>query len=229
MKTIPTSRWFLHVLRVLALLLASQLVSCPHRAIKDRDKDKDKDNEQQQTRALTSGRTEDLPSDGNLSVSLRALLLTGQSERPIVEQETLHAGDHLYFLVRLSQPAYLYVVLFGPQGEATVLYPRDAESAARVAARCPVRIPAQGTFYLQNPAGLQDLRVVASAEPLAQSDPRLCEQLRLPCAQMKTEPAPKCPPEQTRALFSALKVATAASKTGPGAVASLRLVLTQEP
>lgn len=221
MKTISGSRQIRRILHVSMLLFASQLVGCPRPLRKDQDKE--------QTRAISTGWSEDLPADGNLTVSLRALLLTGRSERPIVEQETLHAGDHLYFLLRLSQAAYLYVVLFGPEGEATILYPRDAGSSARVAARCPVRIPAQGTFYLQSPAGLQDLRVVASAEPLAHSDPRLCEQLRLPCAQMKSEPAPLCAQEQTRALFSALKVASAASKSGPGSVASLRLLLTQEP
>jgi hypothetical protein len=204
-----------------ALILASQLMGCPRHLTTDQAAE--------QTRAMSSGWSDDLPQDGSLTVSLRALLVTAKSERPIVEQETLHAGDHLYFLLRTSQPAYLYVVLFGPDGEASVLFPRDVGSGTRVAARCPIRVPSQGSFYLQHPAGLQDLRVVASTEPLAQSDPRLCEQLRLPCEKMKPEPVPQCPQEQARALFSALKVATAVPGTGTGAVASLRLLLTQEP
>lgn len=189
--------------------------------------------ELEQTRAATATMTDELPADkeGSLTVSLRALLVTGKTDRPLLENETLHAGDHLYFLLRTSQPAYLYVVLFGPDGKSSVLFPRGTEGKARVAARCPVRIPAQGSFYLQSPSGLQDLRVVASAEPLPLADRRLCEQLQLPCQSTVAEPPPVCPPEQQRALFSAVKVATAASKGegGAPAVASLRMQLRQEP
>lgn len=185
------------------------------------------------TRGLSGAaadRGDDLPRDGSLSVSLRAVLVSGKSERPLAEGETLHSGDHLYFQLRTSQPAYLYVVLFGPDGSASVLYPPAGpggvvdETRARIAARCPVRIPDRDSFYLQDPAGLQDLRVVAASEPLPRSDRRLCEVLRLPCQSVADLPVPPCPPERSRGLFSAVKVAAAS----PAGVASLRLLLKQE-
>ena len=174
---------------------------------------------------------DDLPPDDSLSVSLRAVLVHGKSERPLAENETLHSGDHLYFLLRTSQPAYLYVVLFDPGGSASVLFPGKAQGGLasavnpRVAARCPVRIPAHGTFYLQDPAGLQDLRVVASRDPLARADRRLCELLQLTCQDVAETDAPICKGDAARALFSSVKVATAS----PQGVASLRLMLHQEP
>ena len=202
------------------LLFALGLVGCHPRKI------------DMTARGLGGGKDpgDDLPKDGSLSVSLRAVLENGGSERPLVEGETLHSGDHLYFQLRTSQPAYLYVVLFGPDGSASVLYPPPGpggaidERRARIAARCPVRIPDKASFFLQDPAGLQDLRVVAALEPLARSDRRLCEALRLPCLLLDDQPVPPCPPERTRALFSAVKVAAAS----PGGVASLRLLLKQE-
>lgn len=203
----------------LAGLCAFGLAGCPPRA------------HDITTRGLTSKDvSDDLPGDGSLSISLRAVLVNGKSERPLAEGETLHSGDHLYFQLRTSQPAYLYVVLFGPDGSANVLYPPSGpdgavnEARARVAARCPVRIPDRDSFYLQDPAGLQDLRVVAALEPLPRSDRRLCEVLRLPCLSTDDQPVPQCPPERSRALFSAVKVAAAS----PGGVASLRLLLKQE-
>jgi hypothetical protein len=173
--------------------------------------------------------SDDLPSDGGLSVSLRAVLVSGGSERPLAENETLHSGDHLYFQLRTSQPAYLYVVLFDPSGQPSVLFPVSGKGGQgrgpRVAARCPLRIPAEGTFYLQDPAGRQDLRVIASSEPLARADRRLCEQLQLACEDMGEQPLPRCPADTPRALFSSVKVATAS----PQGVASLRLLLRHDP
>ncbi len=88
-------------------------------------------------------------------------------------------------------------------------------------ARCPVRIPASGSLYLQLPTGAGDVRVVASSEPLAKADRRLCEQLRLPCQNQDAEPKKPeaCPPEVTRSIFSSVKVATASER----GVASLRM------
>jgi hypothetical protein len=180
---------------------------------------------EEQSRSANSVAVDDLAQAGTLTVSLRALLISEKSERPVLENEVLHAGDHLYFVLRTSQPAYLYVVLFGPDGVASVLFPGSDQPSARVAAQCPIRLPAQGSFYLQSPSGLQDLRVVASAEPLAVADRRLCEQLRLPCESVQAEPIPSCKAERSRALFSAVKVAAANTQ----GVAALRMQLKQEP
>ncbi len=167
-----------------------------------------------------------LTHDGGLSVSLRTLLITDTGERSIAESEALHTGDHVYFLVRTSQPAYLYAVLFGVDGSSTTLWPQEPGSEQKIAANCALRIPAQGSFYLQTPAGVEDLRVVAAPVPLAQADRRLCEELRLPCQKTAADPtaAPECP-QAARAVFSAVKVATATAR----GVAALRMTLRHEP
>lgn len=166
--------------------------------------------------------------EGKLSVSLRTMLVTPTGERAVEESETLHSGDRVYFLLRASQSAYLYVVLFGPDGSATTLYPSaDGGGAdAAIAARCPVRLPQKGTFYLKSPAGPEDIRVVAATRPLAMVDRRLCEQLRLPC-QPSTLGPPQPPPcqEEERAIFSSLRVATASAS----GVATLRVTLQHDP
>lgn len=159
---------------------------------------------------------------GALSVSLRTMVVgPSGDERPVVEGETLHSGDRVFFMVRASQPAYLYVVLFGPDGKANVLFPREPKADETVPARCPLRIPAQGAFYLKLPAGPEDIRVVASSEPLAKLDRRLCEQLRLSCQKSDAGPAkPRpCQAQETRSIFSSVKMATASER----GVASLRM------
>lgn len=163
---------------------------------------------------------------GALSVSLRTMVVSPSGEeRPVVEGETLHSGDRVFFMVRASQPAYLYVVLFGPDGKANVLFPREPKVDETVPARCPLRIPAQGAFYLKLPAGPEDIRVVAASEPLAKLDRRLCEQLRLSCQKTDGGPAraSECrAPEtrqETRSIFSSVKMATASER----GVASLRM------
>jgi hypothetical protein len=160
--------------------------------------------------------------EGALTVSLRTMVTSQNGdERPVVEGETLHSGDRVFFMVRVSQPAYLYLVLFGPDGSANVLFPKDATKEESVPARCPLRIPQAGLLYLQQPTGAEDVRVVASAEPLAKLDRRLCEQLRLPCQKTDAGPARPlpCPTEGTRSIFSSVKLATA----GERGVASLRM------
>lgn len=204
----------LRLLGSLVALLVSQ-GSCKHAPIVS----------EEQSRSASGVAADDLAQAGTLTVSLRALLVSEKSERPVLENEALHAGDHLYFVLRTSQPAYLYVVLFGPDGVANVLFPGRDQPSARIAAHCPIRLPAQGSFYLQSPSGLQDLRVVASAEPLGVADRRLCEQLRLPCESVQADSIPSCPAERSRALFSAVKVAAANTQ----GVAALRMQLKQEP
>lgn len=201
------------MLRRIVVLACSLLLGCKHTGTKTAE----------QTRAIPMV-SDDLPTAGPLTVSLSPMLVQGKVERPLLATEALHAGDHVYFIVRTSQPAYLYVILFEPSGARSVLYPRPG-AAPQVAARCSIPIPAQGSFYVRNPPGNLDLRAIASTEPLGQADPRLCEQLQLPCDTAPASAAPTCPKERARALFPSMQVATAS----PPGVASLRLVLRQDP
>jgi hypothetical protein len=162
-----------------------------------------------------------------LAVSLRVLWRGPQGERPILEGQTLHNGDSIALRVRASQPAYLYIVHFAPDGSAETLFPTAEYD--QLPPRCPLRLPLRGSLILQDPVGLEDLRVVASRRPLALADDRLCEELRLPCtpppaaAPPRVAPCQEMPPaRQTlvaqRAIFPEVKVG---SDQGQG-VASVR-------
>ena len=92
MQTAGTNRLARKVMWTVALLGCVWLPGC----IRNRGR------ELEQARAATATMTDELPADkeGSLTVSLRALLVTGKTDRPLLENETLHAGDHLYFLLR---------------------------------------------------------------------------------------------------------------------------------
>lgn len=173
------------------------------------------------------GLGEGAAKEGALSVSLRTMLLTDAGERSVAEGEILHTGDRVSFFVRTNQPAYVYLVLFGADGVPSTLWPSGPAVEQRVAANCPLRIPAQGSFYLQSPAGVEDLRLAASTVTLFEADRRLCQELGLRCAGPPASPAapPPCPSASGRALFSAVKVATATAR----GVASLRVALRHDP
>lgn len=171
------------------------------------------------------------PAAGSeLQVSLRLFASTDRGEHVVGEGETLHSGDRIFALVRASQQAYLYVVLFSADGAASVLFP---EGEVRLApAGCTLRLPQSGTLYLQDPTGVENLHVVASSRPLQQADRRLCEQLRLPCAEPPFEAAARpgaCVAsgkgQKTKGVISAYKLA----KASANGVASLRLPIQHAP
>lgn len=114
-----------------------------------------------------------------LSVSLRVLVPDEHGERLLLGEEELHNGDGIAFVVRTSETAFLNVVMMSPKGTPTIHFPD--EGFTQVPKDCSLRIPSRGFIYLQEPAGPENLRVVASREPLSQADSRLCQALQLPC------------------------------------------------
>src|SRR5439155_26659513 len=149
------------------------------------------------------------PEDGGLSVSLRVLTRKGAVERAIADGEVLHSGDRIALSIRTSQQAYVYAVLFGPDGSANVLFP-DGEYAL-ASPRCQLRIPRGGTLYLQSPAGMENLHVIASPRPPGEVDRRLCDELHLPCNGAAGKVAPCDPPatEEQRGIIPAVKIGKA--------------------
>lgn len=166
-------------------------------------------------------------SGGTLSVSLRVQMTAdGNKDRAVSEGETLRTNDALSLIVRVSQPAYLYVVHFAPDGSSNVLFPTNQHDMAP--ASCPLRLPARGRLLLLDPAGNEDIRVVASVKPLAVADRKLCESMRLPCPTDAAATPPRvapCSDMQQRFVLRDVKVARDA---GQG-VASLRFPLRHTP
>ena len=155
---------------------------------------------------------EDEVQGSEFAAGLRLFVVTERGERAVAEGETLHSGDRIFLNVTANQQAYVYAVLFAPDSSTSVLFPQDGRQLA--SARCPLRIPQTGTLYLQDPPGLENLRVAVSLRPLPQSDRRLCEMMRLPCTQLASQ-APEQPPaceqaskpiERTRGMLSSIKI-----------------------
>lgn len=118
-------------------------------------------------------------ASGLLSVSLRVLVPGEQGERLLIGDEPLHSGDRLAFVVRTNQDAYVHAVLRSSSGKSDVLFPD--EKFNQISGRCAVRIPSRGWLRMSRQVGLENVRVVASATPLTQADPRLCQTLQLSC------------------------------------------------
>lgn len=137
------------------------------------------------------------------------------SDKPVVEGEALHNGDRVYVLVRANQPAYLYMILFATDGSTATLFPNAQHQM--VPALCPLRIPGTSEFYLSEPSGIEDLRIVASLKPLAEVDHRMCEELRLKCGPADQPARPVVAPcydaskQLSRGIVRSVKTATADS------------------
>lgn len=83
----------------------------------------------------------------------------------IEPNSALQTHDRFRIELFAGEPLYLYV-LRAAQGEVSHLYP--PADAASTAPRSSLRLPEDSDFYtLQPPAGLEDLRAVASRRPLS--------------------------------------------------------------
>lgn len=133
-----------------------------------------------------------------LSVSLRLFTSGPTEDRMVAEEEQLHNGDFVYFGLRTSQQAYLYVVLSQSDGTSRTLFPTPEYQLAP--AGCTLRVPAAKTLLLTEPAGVEDLRVVVSLKPLAEVDRALCEELKLNCSPPEKVIKPVVAPCPTKPL-----------------------------
>lgn len=87
----------------------------------------------------------------------------------VPEGSTLHDGDRIALSLRVTRPAYLYVMQFFPDGTAGVLFPQRAGEETPIEAGVQ-RIPATGWFELDKVTGNEHVYIVASTEPLARAD-----------------------------------------------------------
>jgi hypothetical protein len=98
----------------------------------------------------------------------------GAEDKPVgligTDHKTIELNDGVRFTVKLSAPAYCYLVAFNPDGKEQLCYPEAAtEGEARAAVPPKVaelRFPGAGSKFVLDQAGLQAFVLVASSRPL---------------------------------------------------------------
>ncbi len=86
--------------------------------------------------------------------------------RPVRAGDTLRSGDELSLEVEAVQPTYVYLARASASGSFVGLFTNEA--GQRATASAPLRIPGEsGELLLGQEAGKEDLRVVASLQPLS--------------------------------------------------------------
>jgi serine/threonine protein kinase len=79
-------------------------------------------------------------------------------------------NDDVRVGVKLSAPAYCYLIAFNPDGKAQLLYPTGGDSegasAARPERRAAVEYPAEDAVFVLDATGMQVIVLAASAKPL---------------------------------------------------------------
>jgi hypothetical protein len=107
-----------------------------------------------------------------LGVEVRQM--RGPDESPVgvlgVDRKTIELNDAVRFSVKLSAPAYCYLVAFNPDGGEQLLHPEAAtEEAARAAVPRQVaelQFPGEGLKFVLDQPGVQAFVLVASSRPL---------------------------------------------------------------
>jgi hypothetical protein len=98
----------------------------------------------------------------------------GADETPVgalgVDRKTIELDDAVRFSVKLSAPAYCYLVAFNPDGGEQLLHPEAAtedEARAAVPPRvAELQFPGEGLKFVLDQPGVQAFVLVASSRPL---------------------------------------------------------------
>lgn len=106
------------------------------------------------------------PAGGAVRGTIDMRLAVRRGSDAVAPGGVLRSGDAISLEVAVSQPAYLGIVQFFPDGTSAVLYPRPGEAQAQVAAGQVARIPPGETLMLDTSTGEENVYVVASATPL---------------------------------------------------------------
>lgn len=149
----------------------------------------------------------------DVSVSMDALG-PGQVEMRFVKpNDQVHSGEGVRFKVRVTQPAYVYVVWYASKGWSTVLFPDAGDR--QVSPGEDLTVTNRGArIELDENVGQENVYVLASNRPMS---PDLRTQLRI--ASGRDEPPPEgVPPDKRgddlRSLESASAVHLRADATG---------------
>ncbi len=113
-----------------------------------------------------------------LSMSVHKIEPNGQ--RALANGAELRNGDLVAVQVRVSTPAYVYVIQQVGTTSAPIL--GNAENLKLLSNR-KLRLPSdRDGFRLEGATGLEEIIVIASLSPLGTTAGTLCTQFRLPCA-----------------------------------------------
>lgn len=88
--------------------------------------------------------------------------VTAQAESPRLRIDK----DELHFSLRSSRDGHVYVLLYGPDGVLSQIYPNAKARNNRIKANQPLKLPqANWPLKASDPAGMEHFLVVVSAEP----------------------------------------------------------------
>ncbi|HSQ58805.1 MAG TPA: protein kinase, partial [Gemmata sp.] len=120
-------------------------------------------------------RKETTPAPPARILAVEARQFRGVNSMPIgvigVDHRTIELNDSVRFTVKLSAPAYCYLIAFNPDGKDQLCYP-EAESEQEARGAIPhvlgeVRFPADSSkYFVLDQAGIQAFVVIASSRPL---------------------------------------------------------------
>jgi hypothetical protein len=88
--------------------------------------------------------------------------------RVALDRPFYRGGDTLTATVRSEKAGYLYLLNIGADGAITCLFPNRFQPDNRIAARKPVRVPADDTFKIRihAPYGREVVKAIVTLEPL---------------------------------------------------------------
>lgn len=112
-------------------------------------------------------------SDSRFVLIVGGELQTAEHSQPLMQVKTIHANDHLILTITASRAVSVFVAYCDSQAEQQVYGP------LAVSPEGTVDVPDDGYFIADNHPGREHVFVVASVEPLQNSDPKLDRILRL--------------------------------------------------
>lgn len=130
-----------------------------------------------------------------VAVSMHVEALSQRERRQYLVRAdgTLHTGDGIALFFKVDRPAYTYVAMVPPGGAPTLLYPVGDDRPLQPDVE--QRIPKAGDWlYLDDKLGQENLLVIASKRPLADTDPELCRALQAQCVVQASDKPPPPPP-----------------------------------
>jgi hypothetical protein len=146
------------------------------------------------------------------------------STRDVLASRTFKSGERFQLGVKVSRPAYVYVLNQAPDGTVSQIYPQPSQDNF-VNAMGVVFLPGKGSFEFDNKPGVEQLLVFLSPEPakgdMSQRIRNLSPDLVSdPRAALHTSDASSCPATQTAATATSASTSIASQPVSDLQIAS---------